>query len=326
MKILGIGNALVDELMQIPSPKVLKEIGLPIGGMTLIDEEAYKELSRLREQFPPQTATGGSAGNAILAAAGAGADTAFVGRIADDAAGRAYMDYQRMMGIESRLVHAEGHTGICSSLILPDGERTFATHLGVAAGLSAEDVVPRLFEDCDIAHVEGYLVQDHALMERIVDVALECGVMLSMDLASYNIVEENRDFLARLVQRGVSIVFANEQESLAFTGGDDLEESLRLLSDMAPTVVQKRGAQGSVAVSNGVRAQATGSRVLVVDTTGAGDYYAGGFLYAHSRGAALQQCVNAGSLLSSYVIQNVGAVLRPEQWDTIRQQLKEIIY
>ncbi len=326
MKILGIGNALVDELMQIPSARVLKEIGLPVGSMTLIDEAAYEALSRVREQYPPQMATGGSAGNAVLAAAGAGARTAFLGRVARDAAGSAFINNQRRMGIESRLqVEEEGHTGICSCLILPDGERTFATHLGVAGDLSADDITPEQFADCGFAHVEGYLVQNHRLMDRIVDMARDCGVTVSLDLASYNVVEEHLQFLHQLVERGVDIVFANEQESLAFTGSSNLEEALRLMAGMAETVVQKRGADGSVAVCKGVRAQATAGRVSVVDTTGAGDYYAGGFLYGLSRGASLQQCVSAGTLLSSFVIQNVGAQLSPGQWDEISGLLKEIM-
>ncbi len=325
MKILGIGNALVDELMQIPHVRVLKELGLPVGGMTLIDETGYQALSRLREQYPPQMAVGGSAGNAILAAAGAGADAAFLGRVAHDEAGQAYMNNQRLMGIENRLlVVEEGHTGICSSLILPDGERTFATYLGVAADLSVNDITPQTFEGCQLVHVEGYLVQDHALMERIRDVAQECGVLLSLDLASYNVVEAHLSFLRHLVEHGVGIVFANEQESLSFTGGSDLVESLRQMAGITETVVQKRGASGSVAVSKGVRAQAPGCHVNVVDTTGAGDYYAGGFLYAWMRGASLQQCVNVGSLLSSYVIQTVGAQLSPAVWDEVRKKLMEM--
>lgn len=326
MKIVGIGNVLVDELMQIPSVKVLNEQALPVGSMTLIDEHTYGSLARIREQYPPEMATGGSAANTIKALAGCGGQTAFVGRIAQDAQGDAYTACLRRMGIEGRLVWAEGHTGICSSLVLPDGERTMATYLGVSAGLSARDIRPECFEGCDMAHVEGYLVQDHALIERVVDVALECGISLSMDLASYNIVEANRAFLTRLVRRGVSIVFANEQESLAFTGDTDAELSLGHLADMAPTVVQKRGDAGSVAVRDGERVEVPAEPVPVVDTTGAGDYYAGGFLYGVSRGATLGQCARAGALLSSYVIQRMGCELPAEQWDEIRLKLGGIIH
>lgn len=326
MKIVGVGNVLVDELMRIPSANLLKELGLPVGGMTLIDEQTYESLSCIREHFLPEMATGGSAGNTIKALAGCGADTAFVGCVAQDMAGKVYADYMRQMGIEGRLVEAaEGHTGICSSLILPDGERTFATYLGVAANLSAGDIRPECFEGCRMAHVEGYLVQDHTLIERVVDVARECGVSLAMDMASYNIVEENRMFLTRLLERGVDIVFANEQESLALTGDKDLEQSLRHLAGMAPTVVQKRGSAGSVAVCGGKRVDMPAERVTVVDTTGAGDFYAGGFLYGVSRGASLWQCARAGALLSSYVIQHVGCVLTGAQWDEIRLKLAGIM-
>lgn len=325
MKIVGVGNVLVDELMRIPSANLLKELGLPVGGMTLIDEQTYESLSCVRERFSPEMATGGSAGNTIKALAGCGADAAFVGCVAQDSAGKVYVDCLRQMGVEGRLVEAEGHTGICSSLILPNGERTFATYLGVAASLSAKNIQPECFEGCHLAHVEGYLVQDHALIERVVDVAQECGVRLSMDMASYNIVEENRVFLTRLVERGVDILFANEQESLAFTGDNDLESSLLHLADMAPTVVQKRGSEGSVAVCGDERVEMPAERVSVVDTTGAGDFYAGGFLYGVSQGASLRQCALAGALLSSYVIQHVGCVLPTAQWNEIRLKLAGIM-
>lgn len=326
MKIVGIGNVLVDELMRIPSADLLGRLGLPVGSMTLIDEATYESLARIRERFCPEVATGGSAGNTIKALAGCGARSAFVGRVAPDAQGRAYADCLQRMGIENRLVQAEGHTGICSSLILPNGERTFATYLGVSAGLSARDIRPECFEGCRMAHVEGYLVQDHALIERVVDVALECGVSLSIDLASYNIVEENRTFLTRLVERGVDIVFANEQESLAFTGDSDADESLKHLAAMAPTVVQKRGAAGSVAVRGTECVELKGEHVRVVDTTGAGDFYAGGFLYGVSRGATLEQCARAGALLSSYVIQWLGCELPAVQWNEIRLKLAGIMH
>ena len=326
MKIVGIGNVLVDELMRISSVNLLNELQLPVGSMTLIDERTYESLAHIRERFTPEVATGGSAGNTIKALAGCGGETAFVGRFARDAQGRAYTACLQHMGIENRLVPAEGHTGICTSLVLPNGERTMATYLGVSAGLSARDIRPECFEGCNLAHVEGYLVQDHALIERVMDVALECGVSLSLDLASYNIVEENRAFLTRLVERGMSIVFANEQESLTFTGDTDAELSLSHLADMAPTVVQKRGDAGSVAVRNGERVEVQAEPVPVVDTTGAGDFYAGGFLYGVSRGATLAQCAHAGSLLSSYVIRRMGCELSAGQWNEIRLKLADIIH
>lgn len=325
MKIVGIGNVLVDELMRISSVSLLKELGLPVGGMTLIDEPAYESLARVRECFPPEVATGGSAGNTVKALAGCGVQTAFVGRIARDAQGGAYTACLQRMGIEDRMVQAEGHTGICSSLILPNGERTFATYLGVSAGLSARDIRPECFDGCGMAHVEGYLVQDHALIERVADVARERGISLSLDLASYNIVEENRAFLTRLVERGVDILFANEQESLAFTGDHDAERSLSHLADMAPTVVQKRGDKGSVAMRGGERVEVQAEPVSVVDTTGAGDFYAGGFLYGVSRGATLGQCARAGALLSSYVIRCLGCELPAGQWEEIRAKLAHIM-
>ncbi len=324
-KILGIGNALVDELMLIDSESMLHDMQLPVGGMTLIDDAGYEALEDKRNLFAPRRATGGSAGNAMLAVAGLGGACIFVGCVAGDETGRFFADNLHRQGIEDRLVHAVGRSGVASTFITPGGERTFATYLGASALLTAEDIADDAFLGAAIVHVEGYLVQNHALLTRILKVARQCGALVSLDLASYNVVQENWDFLHASVRKGVNILFANEQESEAFTREADLEAALDVMAAQCDIVVQKRGAKGSVAMRGSQRAEAPAHRVQVVDTTGAGDFYAGGFLYALARGGALQQCAEVGALCSAHVIQRVGTALPTEEWNEIKLNVARIM-
>lgn len=324
-KILGIGNALVDELMQITSPDVLNELRLPLGGMTLIDDNAYASLHSIRKDYHPERATGGSAGNAIKAATELGAHSAFIGRVGEDETGKFYLSELKRIGIEDRLIRAQGHSGVASTFITPDGERTFATYLGVAAELKAEDISSDAFQGAAIVHVEGYLVQNHALLSRIIEVARACNARVSLDMASYNVVEDNWDFLHDIVRGGVDILFANEEESKAFSREEDLDAALQHMADLCPIVIQKRGAQGSVAVSATERVSVPGVKVGVVDTTGAGDYYAGGFLWSLTQGGTLKQSCEVGSLLSANIIQHLGATLNTQTWNEIKLKVKEIM-
>ncbi len=324
-KIVGIGNALVDELMLVESEAVLHDMHLPVGGMTLIDDAGYAALEDKRRSFSPQRATGGSAGNAMLAVAGLGGQCALVGRVGDDETATFFTDNLCRMGIENRLVRAAGHSGVASTFITPDGERTFATYLGASALLAAEDITSDAFRGAAIVHVEGYLVQNHALLTRILQMARQCGAMVSLDLASYNVVQDNWDFLHQCVRGGVDILFVNEQESEAFTREADLESALKLMAEHCSIVVQKRGAQGSVAVRGGERADVSARRAEVVDTTGAGDFYAGGFLYALAQGGTLQQCAEVGTLCSAHVIQRLGTALPAEEWKEIKLNVARIM-
>ncbi len=324
-KILGIGNALVDELMLIGSESVLHDMELPVGGMTLIDDAGYDALEDMRHRFVPQRATGGSAGNALLAVAGLGGSCAFVGRIGSDETGRFFADNLHRQGIENRLVQAEGRSGVASTFITSGGERTFATYLGASALLCAEDIADDAFAGAAIVHVEGYLVQNHALLTRILKVARQCSALVALDLASYNVVQEHWDFLRQCVREGVDVLFVNEQESEAFTREADLEEALAQMAGLCPIVVQKRGAKGSVAVRGEERAEVLAHKVQVADTTGAGDFYAGGFLYALALGGTLRQCAEVGALCSAHVIQRVGTALPAEEWDEIKLNVARIM-
>jgi len=323
-KIIGIGNALVDVLVRLEDDQALQELGLPKGGMRLIDDNQQRELARHIQTYNPVRSTGGSAGNAILALANLGAAPGFIGRVGDDEMGRFFCDNCREVGIDARLIMGQGNSGVANTFITPDAERTFATYLGVAGELSAADIRPELFSGYQILHIEGYLVQNHELIETVCRIAKQQGLRISIDLASYNVVQENLSFFRQLVSKYIDIVFANEEESAAFTNGKKPEEALKEIALMADVAVVKLGKRGSSAMRNGERFTAPGRSVGVVDTTAAGDFFAGGFLYALSHGASLDRCLQMGTLLAGNIIQVVGTRLPESTWKEIRKEAMDI--
>ena len=324
-KIVGIGNALVDVLVRLKSDDELAALGLPKGGMQLIDEEQQLRLSKEMVRLNPARSTGGSAGNAVLALANMGARPGFVGQVGDDETGRFFRANCQAVGIDARLLEAPGLSGVANTFITPDAERTFATYLGAAAKMSAADIVPDLFRGYQLLHIEGYLIQNHDLITTICRTAKSLGMTTSIDLASYNVVQENRAMLRDLVARYIDIVFANEEESSAFTGGKDPEAALEEIGGMADVAVVKLGKRGAMAMRDGRRAFVPGRSSNVVDTTAAGDFFAGGFLYALTRGGELEQCLQMGTLLASNVIQVVGTRLPESQWERIKKSSEFIV-
>ena len=321
-KIIGIGNALVDILVRLKDDVFLEQIGLQKGGMTLIDEARQEELCAKMKGLPMEQATGGSAGNAMLALAQLGGNAGFVGKVGIDELGKFYAGNCKKVGIEARLLQSDLPTGVANTFISPDGERTFGTCLGAAATLQASDITPQLFEGVSMAHIEGYLVQNHELMEAICQTAMEMSVQLSLDLASYNVVASDLPFFQHLVQDYIDIVFANEEEAAAFTGKKDPIEALREIASLKCLAVVKLGDKGASARLGREEVIIGAHKVPVVDTTAAGDFFAGGFLYALNRGASLKDCLSLGALLSEHIIGVVGTRLSDEEWKEIRKETK----
>lgn len=323
-KIIGIGNALVDVLVQIEDDSLLKELQLPKGGMQLIDEQRQHLLNQRIQALQPHKATGGSAGNTILALANLGMQPGYIGKIGRDEMGAFYADNCRQTGIAAQLALCDTPTGVANTFISPDGERTFGTYLGAAALLQAEEIKPEIFRSYDLLHIEGYLVQNHELIEKICQTAKQEGLTLSIDLASYNVINADLPFFRHLVEDYIDIVFANEEECAAYTGTTDPYEGLQRIAESCMLAIVKLGSKGAVAMwgasspQYGQKAEAPALKVNVTDTTAAGDFFAGGFLYALCTDAPLEKCLQTGALLSGYVIQVIGTRLTDEAWQEIR--------
>ena len=307
--LLGIGNALVDALYKIDNEQTLNRFGLQKGGMQLVDDEQYSSIAETMKSVPVERRTGGSAGNATLCFARLGGNAAFVGKLGQDDNGAFFSAERRRQHITPiELIDASQPTGVAMTLVSPDGQRTFGTFLGAAAGLAPDDLRAEWFEGRQFLFIEGYLVQNHALIERAVDLAHAAGTKVCLDLASYNIVRGDHAFFEHLLTK-TDIVFANEEEALAMTGLEP-DAALEALAKTCPVAVVKIGARGAMAMSGSEKVTVPAVPVpAVVDTTAAGDFFAGGFLYALASGATLEGALRQGALCSSEVIQVVGTKL-----------------
>ncbi|MDH6355810.1 sugar/nucleoside kinase (ribokinase family) [Dysgonomonas sp. PH5-45] len=325
MKVLGMGNALVDVLVKINDDEVLERMNLPKGSMQLIDKEKKNQLDTAIANLEKHIASGGSASNTISGISQLGVKTGFLGKIGDDFYGNYYREDLEKHGVKPHLILSDEASGIATTFISTDGERTFGTFLGVAAELCAENLKAEYFAGYDFFYIEGYLVQNLDLIRTAMQMAKQAGAKVVLDLASYNVVEENRDFLLEVIPQYVDIIFANEEEAKAFFG-TDAEDALNRLAEITEIAIVKVGSKGSFVKRGNEKAFVPALKVdKVVDTTGAGDLYAAGFLYGLIEGLPLDKCGRIGTLLAGNVIQVVGAKITDQQWNNIKHTLKEIL-
>lgn len=324
-KIIGMGNALVDVLVRIDDDSLLEKLHLPKGSMQLIQEDTLSEIRKYTSGMKIHRSTGGSAGNTVCALAALGANPGFIGKVGQDETGAFFGDTLRQRGVNALLTTSDLPSGIASTFISTDGERTFGTYLGAAATLKAEDLSRKMFAGYNYLYIEGYLLQDHDLMLRAVQLAKEEGLQVCLDMASYNVVEAERDFFDQLIVKYVDIVFANESEALAYTGKAP-HEALEEIASKCSIAVVKTGKEGSL-VKKGTEVIQLLSCPIdnVLDTTGAGDFYAAGFMYGLTCGYSLEKCVQISTILATAVIQEVGTTLPAKKWDEIKLNIESLL-
>jgi sugar/nucleoside kinase (ribokinase family) len=319
-RILGMGNALVDALVRIDSDLVLSNQNLPKGSMQLVDWATSEKVMQAIQHFPRAQASGGSAANTIHGLAKLGVETGFLGKIGKDEIGLFFKNDLLSAKVNPLLAESDTRSGLALALVSPDSERTFATYLGAAVELSATDLKLEDFMGFDYFHIEGYLVQNYELIETAVKLAKEANCKVSIDLASYNVVENHLDFIQNIVKNYVDIVFANEEEAKAFTGKTP-EEALHLIAEMADMAIVKLGKNGSLVKHAGKVYTAGVIEAKSIDTTGAGDLYASGFLYGLTKGFSLDRCAEIGAITSGNIIEVIGAKMDDQRWDRIYQMI-----
>ena len=291
-RVIGIGNALTDMLVNLESDSVLRKYLLEKGSMSLVDSKLQTEISKSVAGLPYSLSLGGSAGNTIRAMARLGCGTGFIGKVGPDTTGDFFEQALANLGVKPFIFRGSERSGKCVALISPDGERTMITHLGAALELTAADVRADIFEGFDCVYIEGYLVQNH---ERA------------------------------LVEKYVDIVFANEDEAIAFTGENEPINALQAISQLCELAIVKIGIRGALikhrseVVHVGIMAAARR-----VDTTGAGDFYAAGFLYGMCAGLSLRQCGTIGAITAGKVIEVVGTTFGEEAWEDIFRLVKKV--
>lgn len=323
-KVLGIGNALVDILVRMDNEEILHKFNLPRGTMQLVDFEFSERLFKAASAFDIKLASGGSAANTIHGLAKLNIPAGFIGCIGRDDMGRFFKQDMSEQHIEPFLFESDERTGRAMTFISPDSERTFGTYLGAAVGMKPSMFDLNIINRYDYLYVEGYLVQDHELIESAVKMAAGEGLKVVLDLASYNIVEQNLDFLRMLVTKYVDIVFANEEESKSLTGMAP-EEGLTWMAEHTEIAIVKIGENGSIIKSGSQIIRIPAILSSPVDTTGAGDLYAAGFLYGLTKEYSLQVCGQIGSLLAGKIIEDLGTKMNESRWEETRKGVGKIV-
>ena len=326
MKVLGIGNALLDILFQLENDNTLAQIGIQKGAMDLIEEEKMIVIQQALDGLSRKEAPGGSVCNTMRAMACLGAETGYIGKVGTDANGVFYEEALRKAGVTPHIVRAAGVSGCSTVMISPDGERSMATFLGPAATLSAAEIPATVMSGYDYIYVEGYLISNEALFLPVLQQAKQLGLSIALDLSNFNIVNAFKGLLEEVIPQYVDVLFSNESEALAFTGLD-AEKAVKKMAEKVDTVVVTLGAKGVFVQRHDefVHLKATGTNP--VDTTGAGDNFAAGFLYGLTRTqqAPLASAAQIGSLLAGHVIETVGSQIPDTIWPSIMTKVDAIL-
>ena len=306
--VVAIGNAIVDVLAHAEDALVA-DLGVEKGAMVLVDAETSAGI--YRRMGPAVEVSGGSAANTAAGVASLGGRAQFIGKVADDELGTFFTHDLRAAGVRFDVAPSTAAVPTARSLILvtPDAQRTMNTFLGVAADIGADDVDAGLLRAAAVTFVEGYLIglpSFEAALEKAAGAANELALTLSDSFW----VGLQREAFLRLLPR-LQLVFANEAEACALYETDDVEQAVKVLVDAVPTSVITRSEKGSIVLHQGRRVDVAAHPVdRVVDTTGAGDLYAAGFLYGYTRGDDPERCARLGGAAAAEVISHVGA--RPQ--------------
>lgn len=319
--VVAIGNAMVDVLANMDDEFLTKH-NMPKGMMTLIDassaETIYHHISEKGVEC-----SGGSAANTAVGIAALGGKPAFIGKVADDKLGDIFRKDITKSGVHftTPCLENEKPTARCMVIVSPDAQRTMNTYLGACSKLSRKDIDEDLIRDAKIVYMEGYLWDRPEAKDALayaVELAHKHHRKVSLSLSDPFCVNRHRDSFFRLIKNGVDILFCNEEEIMALFSATDPEEAFKRCEDLCETAVITRGAKGAVAVCGNNRYEISAEPIdKVVDTTGAGDLFAAGFLTGLARGKSVQDCLQMGALSAAEIISHYGA--RPET------SLKELI-
>lgn len=318
--VIGIGSALVDILTRIDNDDILKELDIRKGSMHLVDEKSTAIIENRLENYESSMAPGGSAANTIHALSKMGIESGFISFIGKDEIGKFFENSMSSVGVKSYLFHSDTASGTARTIISADGERTFATNLGASLELNERVITSDIFKQWDYCYVEGYLIANKPVFVKTISTAKACGCKVVLDLASFNVVEENRDFLNELLPQ-IDIIFANEEEAKALTLMS-AEESLHYIAEKVEIAVVKVGKNGSLIKRGNEVVQIGCNKIDVVDTTGAGDMYAAGFLYGLINDYDLESCGIIGNHLAESIIQVIGAKMDEERWEMFKKNLR----
>ena len=325
--VYGIGHALVDLQFSVEDA-LLRELGVPKGLMTLVDADRRREILDRIASDPVNRASGGSAANTVITVARFGGRSRYAFQVGDDAWGHFYRRDLSAAGVDSSpACQIRGETGQCLVMVTPDAERTMQTFLGASGTMGPHQVDPDAIAASRFAYLEGYLLTTDPGFQacRLASsIARDRGIEVSLTLSDPSVVATFRDRFEGLATDGVDLLFCNEEEAAVFTGLDDREEAARRLADRVSRVLVTLGAGGTLTAEGGSPPRLVpGVGTTAVDTTGAGDTFAGGVLHGLSRGLSLEEAAKLGNYAAATVVSVFGPRLTTDIGPLVEEILED---
>ncbi|MBW1650503.1 MAG: adenosine kinase [Deltaproteobacteria bacterium] len=316
--ILCVGAALIDILLN-EEESFLKQTTGSKGGMHLVEPEIIEKYLSISKSTPA-TAPGGSACNTAVGIGRLGGNAGFVGKSGNKKNGSFFEQQLKNSNVSPHIIKSDSPTGRVLSIITPDAERTMFTYLGASSEITPKEIEDRFFKDVYLVHIEGYLLFNPSIMTAVLEKAKKFNVLISLDLASYTVVEESEKLLRKIINQFVDIVIANEEEAKAYTGFSDENKAVSALASEADIAVLKVGGRGSYIANNNeiIKIEPAQGKDKIVDTTGAGDLWASGFLFGLANGYELEKSGKLGSLCGYEVCKIIGAHIPEKRWETIK--------
>ena len=324
--VYGVGNALVDLEFEIPEAR-LAELGVDKGLMTLIEEDRHHELLAGLEGVAPKPCGGGSAANTMTAVAQLGGKSFYSCKVAGDETGRFFLGDLAANGVDTNLAEGaleDGLTGKCIVLVTPDAERSMSTFLGITRELSADALDEERIRDSGFVYLEGYPVTEPAARAALVrarEVATGAGVPVSLTLSDVNMVRFFREGLLEIAGDSLDLLFANEDEAMLMTGAEDVETCVEGMKRLARRFAITRGPKPSVLFDGDAVIEVAPEVVTPVDSNGAGDVYAGSFLYGLAHGLPFERCGELANAAARALILRFGARLTAEEMTAVARRV-----
>ena len=307
--VYGVGHALVDVQYSV-GVEELDSLGMDKGVMTLIDESRLDAIAGAVSSAPVHTASGGSAANTMIALARCGGRARYACQVGTDEWGTYYRDDLERAGVgTSPISHHPGTTGQCLVFVTPDADRTMNTFLGVSSSLGPEQVESGVVERSRYVYLEGYLLSSDSGFQacrQAQAMAQDAGTQIALTLSDPTIVELFGEHFSDLIASGVDLLFCNEDEAGALTGSTDRDAAAAAIADMVPAACVTCGADGAIVAERGTLTRVPGFAVDAVDTTGAGDAFAGGVLYGSTHDLALAEAAALGGYAAAHVVSSYG--------------------
>ena len=311
--VAGLGNALMDALIVLDSDTLIETEGLNKGIMHAVDHDRWMDVFGKVDQDQVVLQTGGSCANTIAALGLMGATVSYCGHVANDEFGQEYKSqFQAACGQHS-IVTGAGHTGKCLSLVSQDAERTMLTDLGTSVQLDGLGDFADVIRNAQVFYSTGYLLLGDPMKSRLIEgaeIAKAAGVPVALDVADPFVIHAVKEDMKQFITDYCDMVFLNEEEAKAITGSTEATDAIAALQDVCSTIVVKLGKRGAVVYSNGQTAKTGVEPVKPIDTTGAGDSFAAGFLFGFTNGYSLEQSVKLATKVAGETITQVGAVVR----------------